>query len=64
MNNIYLLPFRPSTFSIPIDKKVTTLPTGYSTKESHATGLTKSHKIYNIHKTDFRNFFTRHQCCQ
>lgn len=36
----HLLPFKPSIFSIPIDRYVTTLPTGYNTKESHATGLT------------------------
>lgn len=36
----HLLPFKPSIFSIPIERYVTTLPTGYNTTESHATGLT------------------------
>lgn len=40
VNKAYLFPFKPRSLSIPIDKYVTTLPTGYNTKESHATGLT------------------------
>ena len=40
VNKAHLIPFKPRIFSIPIDKYVTTLPTGYNTKESHATGLT------------------------
>ena len=40
VNKAHLIPFKQRIFSIPIDKYVTTLPTGYNTKESHATGLT------------------------
>ena len=44
----YLLPFKPSTFKIPIDKYVKTLLTGYNTTKSHATGLTYRHTTQTL----------------